>query len=116
AGRPAWTGGDATAAMSQVDIDIGAFAGLNVRVRFHLACDMFLAGSLPGVAWWVDDVQFTNTVVEGPCPPVVSRNTPGTSGDFDVALPLSGNPGIESRGTGATGNVYKLIYTLDRNV
>src|SRR6266513_2859945 len=71
AGRPAWTGGDATAAMSQVDIDMGAFAGLNVRVRFRAACDELLAGSLPGVGWWIDDVQFTNTVVEGACPTIV---------------------------------------------
>jgi hypothetical protein len=115
AGRPAWTGGDATAAMSQVDIDLGAFAGLNVRVRFHLACDMFLAGSLPGVGWWIDDVQFTNTVVEGVCPTVVSRKTHGTAGTFDVALPLAGTAGIECRSGGAT-NAYTLVYTLDRNL
>ena len=63
--------------MSQVDIDMGAFAGLNVRVRFRLACDMFLAGSQPGVGWWIDDVQFTKTLVEGTCPTVVSRKTHG---------------------------------------
>src|SRR5207247_4640738 len=53
---------------------------------------------------------------EGPCPTVVSRRTHGTAGDFDVALPLSGNPGVESRGTGATGNVYTLVYTLGGNL
>ena len=58
AGRPAWTGGDATAAMSKVEINLGAFAGLDVRIRFRLACDPFAAGSVPGVGWWIDDVQF----------------------------------------------------------
>jgi Bacterial Ig domain/Dockerin type I domain len=115
AGRPAWTGGDATAAMSQVDIDMGAFAGLNVRVRFRLACDELLAGSLPGVGWWIDDVQFTNTVVEGVCPTVVSRKTHGTAGTFDVALPLAGTPGNECRSGGAT-NAYTLVYTLGGNL
>jgi Bacterial Ig domain len=118
AGRPAWTGGSQTAAtdpMTQVDIDMGAFAGVNVRVRFHLACDALLAGSTPGLAWWIDDVQFTNTPQEGPCPTVVSRKTHG-SADFDVALPLSGTPGIESRGTGSTGNAYTLVYTLGGNL
>ena len=114
AGQPAWTGGDATAAMSQVDIDMGAFAGLNVRVRFRLACDMFLAGSQPGVGWWIDDVQFTNTLVEGPCPTVVSRKTHGTAGNFDIALPLSGSPGVECRSDG--GGTHTIVYTLDRNV
>jgi hypothetical protein len=115
AGRPAWTGGDATAAMSKVDINLGAFAGLDVRVRFRLACDPFAAGSLPGVGWWIDDVQFTNTVVEGFCPTVVSRKTHGTAGDFDISLPLSGTPGIECRSGGAT-NAYTLVYTLSGNL
>jgi hypothetical protein len=109
AGRPGWSGGDASAAMTQVDIDMGAFAGLNVRVRFRLACDMFLAGSQPGVGWWIDDVEFTKTLVEGTCPTVVSRKTHGTTGTFDINL-----PGNECRSGGAT-NAYTLIYTLDRN-
>jgi hypothetical protein len=117
AGRPAWTGGDATAAMSQVDIDLGAFAGLNVRVRFRLACDMFLAGSLPGVAWFVDDVQFTNTLVETDCPllGVVSRKTHGSAGTFDIDLPLTGNAGVECR-SGGTNNDYSLVFTFHRNL
>jgi hypothetical protein len=114
AGRAAWTAGDATAAMSKVEINLGAFAGLDVRVRFRLACDPFAAGSLPGVGWWIDDVQFTNTVVEGPCPTVVSRKTHGTS-DFDIPLPASGTPAIECRSGGAS-NAFTLIYTLNGNI
>ena len=115
AGRPAWTGGDATAAMSQVDIEMGAFAGLNVRVRFRAACDELLAGSLPGVGWWIDDVQFTNTVVEGACPTVVSRKTHAGAGDFDITLPTSGTPAVECRSGGAS-NAFTLVYTLSGNV
>jgi hypothetical protein len=113
AGRPAWTGGDATAAMTQVDIDMGAFAGLNVRIRFRAACDMFLAGSQPGVGWFIDDVQFTNTVVEGACPTVVSRKTHGST-DYDVALPTTGTAGIECRSPGAN-NSHNLVYLLAGN-
>jgi hypothetical protein len=117
AGRPAWTGGDATAAMSKVDINLGAFAGFDVRVRFRLACDMLLAGSLPGAGWWIDDVQFTNTQVETDCPllGVVSRKTHGTQGDFDIDLPLTGNIGVECRSGGAN-NLYNLVYTFHRNI
>ncbi|MEY2485867.1 MAG: hypothetical protein QOH39_1515 [Verrucomicrobiota bacterium] len=116
AGRPAWTGGDATAAMSKVDVNLGAFAGLDVRVRFRLACDLLLAGSQPGVGWWIDDVQFTNTPVETDCSllGVVSRKTQG-SADFDIDLPLTGDPGVECRSGGANG-LYTLVYTLHRNV
>jgi hypothetical protein len=118
AGRPAWTAGSSTAAtdpMTQVVINMGAFAGLDVRVRFRLACDPFAAGSQPGQGWWIDDVQFTNTVVEGPCPTVVSRKTHGSAGDFDINLPLSGTRGNECR-SGGTSNAYTIVYTLDRTV
>lgn len=46
---------------------------------------------------------------------VVSRKTHASAGDFDIDLPLAGNPGIESRRGGAT-NAYKLVFTLDRTV
>ena len=115
AGRPAWTGGNATAAMTKVEINMGAFNGYDVRVRFRLACDPFLAGSEPGVGWFIDDVQFTNTVVEGFCPTVVSRKTHGTAGPFDITLPVSATAGIECRSGGAS-SAHTLIFTLDRNV
>jgi hypothetical protein len=115
AGRPAWTGGDATVPMSKVEINVGAFAGYDVRVRFRLACDPVAAGSLPGAGWYVDDVQFNNTVSEGPCPTVESRKTHGTAGTFDIPLPLSGTPSVECR-TGGPTDAHTIIYTLDRNV
>jgi len=71
ASRPAWTGGSSTAAtdsMTQVIVNLGAFAGLDRLVRFRLAADRLAVGSLPGQGWWIDDVQFTNTLVEGACP------------------------------------------------
>ena len=39
----------------------------------------------------------------------VSRKTHGGSGDFDIPLPLSGNPGIECRSTGGS---YKIVFTF----
>lgn len=53
-----------------------------------------------------------------PCNPlavtsVVSRKTHGGAGDFDVNLPLSGEPGLESRSTG--GN-HTFIFTFTNSV
>ena len=119
AGRQAWTAGSPTAAadsMTQVVVNLGAFAGLDRLVRFRLVCDPLALGSKPGQGWWIDDVHFTNTQVESSCPfAVVSRKTHGSAGDFDVDLPLVGNPGIECRSGGAN-NLYTLIYTFHRNV
>ncbi len=39
----------------------------------------------------------------------VSRKTHGTSGDFDLPLPLSGVPGVECRSNGTS---YKVVFTF----
>jgi hypothetical protein len=46
---------------------------------------------------------------------VVSRKNHGTAGTFDIDLPLTGNPGIECRSGGSTGDyilVFKFANTL----
>jgi hypothetical protein len=45
----------------------------------------------------------------------VSRKTHGAAGVFDIPLPLSGNPGVECRTGGATGD-YTLVFTFTNNV
>ena len=45
----------------------------------------------------------------------VSRKAHGFAGNFDIALPLSGTPGIECRSGGAT-NDYTLVVTFLANV
>lgn len=45
-------------------------------------------------------------------PRVVSSKTHGSAGNFDIALPLSGNPGIESR----SGGSYRIVATFARSV
>ena len=42
----------------------------------------------------------------------VSRKTHGTSGDFDIPLPFTGAPGVESRSGGMNG-VHKIVITFN---
>ena len=52
------------------------------------------------------------TAASGPIPiSVVSRKTHGTAGDFDIDLPLGGNPGVECRSGGTNGD-YTLLFTF----
>jgi photosystem II stability/assembly factor-like uncharacterized protein len=45
----------------------------------------------------------------------VSRKTHGAAGPFDIALPLSGTPGVECRSGGATKD-YQLVLTFATSV
>ena len=42
---------------------------------------------------------------------IVSRKAHGAAGSFDVNLPRTGNPGIECRSGGATGD-YQLVFSF----
>jgi hypothetical protein len=44
-----------------------------------------------------------------------SRKTHGSAGTFDIALPVTGNPGIECRSGGVNGN-YTMVFTFDNLV
>ena len=65
-------------------------------------------------------VQFTGGgnaiyVAYAPLPPLsaVSRKTHGAAGNFDIDMPLSGRPGIESRlGSGSNSGNHQLVITF----
>lgn len=51
-GRPAWTGGS-LGAMSEVVVNLSAYAGQTVILRFRLTCD----NGVGGAGWYIDDVR-----------------------------------------------------------
>ena len=61
-GKRAWCSGT-LGAMTQVSVNLGAFAGQNVRVRWHAGED----GSLAVSGWFVDSVTVTNAGTAGVC-------------------------------------------------
>jgi hypothetical protein len=59
AGRPAWTGDSPQPNLqTPVTVDLGAFAGPDVLIRWRYVGDPFRVGATPGVGWFVDDVSF----------------------------------------------------------
>lgn len=90
AGRDAWTGiSTSIEAMIRVTANLGAFAGTDRLVRWRLAMDPLVPGSIPGVAWWVDDVSFTNLSVN--CPPVAVDDSATTVNGFPVTINVIAN-------------------------
>lgn len=70
AGRAAWSGASSSqAAMERVEVDLGAFAGSGVRVRWRLAADPLALGATPGLGWWIDDVDLLEVTEVCPQPP-----------------------------------------------
>ena len=75
---------------------------------------VFVTGG--GQSQGADFATLSYTTGALPPPPVqltsvVSRKIHGTAGQFDLDLPLTGNPGIECRSGGETGE-YTLVFTF----
>ncbi len=78
AGRNVWTGGYVDT-MRQVVVDLSAYRGENVQIRFRLGTDGSNAGSFAG--WFIDDVVITTfsattcTTCTAPSLPVINSIT-----------------------------------------
>ncbi len=77
-GRQAWVGDLTT--WAEVTVDLSAFAGQNVQVRWRIGCD----SSVSDVGWYLDDVQITAPLPPHPAPVVL-----------DVT-PDNGPPGVQT--------------------
>ena len=87
AGRKAWTGGNATGAMTEVVVDVGALAGQGVQFRWRFASD----GLVPGVGWWIDDVALTGLATTCNEPPVAVNDAAVTEEGTAVRIAVLGN-------------------------
>lgn len=87
AGRRAWTGGSATAAMSEVVVDVGAFAGQGVLFRFRFVSDALV----PGAGWYVDDVAFSGLATDCNEPPAASDDSAVTEEGSAVSVAVLAN-------------------------
>ena len=88
AGRDAWTDMSASIRIqTRVEVNLGAFAGPNRLVRWRFVGDP--VEGLPGIAWSIDDVSFTNLLVN--CPPVAVDDTATTVNGFPVTINVLAN-------------------------
>jgi hypothetical protein len=78
-GKRAWTGAEAGfPAMTQVKIDLSAWAGTRIRLRWHAGED----GSVAHTGWYVDSVKIFDAEVGGLC-----RSDPPAALDFYSLAP-----------------------------
>ncbi len=103
-GRQAWSG---TAAWSEVKVDLTAYKGMSVQVRFRIGTDSTVAGT----GWWIDDICFYTQ--SGGCTPVTNAAfswtpTPPPVGEtVTFSGSAGGTPPIEFSwdfGDGGTGS------------
>ena len=130
AARGAWTGRspglvDGAGSMTMTEVDLGALAGRTAIFRWRLRTDDLTADETLG--WWVDDVQFTNLLVEPPCntPPWANSASVSTPEDTSVDIVLTAaddgdTPVTYSVATGPshgtlTGSAPNLRYTPAAN-
>jgi hypothetical protein len=101
---------DTTNGFVNTQVNMAAYAGQTVRIKFLVHSDAF--GDL--TAMYVDDVGLFE-----PCAPMAqdafSRKVHGGAGTFNIPLPLTGNVGVECRSGGAT-NDYQMIIDFATTV
>ncbi len=129
AGRASWTGfSEFINAMTEVEVDLTAFAGSEIRLRWRLAQDPFVQGSIPGAGWWVDDIEVSPLLVDCPnSPPSAIDDTASTPEDTPVTVAVLANDsdadgdtltvtqvGTPSNGT-ATTNGTTVTYSPNPN-
>ncbi|HKO36190.1 MAG TPA: zinc-dependent metalloprotease family protein [Pyrinomonadaceae bacterium] len=100
AGRMAWNGtspGVLDGVMDKVEIDVGALAGQTVVFRWNFRADDL--NTSEAVGWWVDDIQFTNLLVEAPScntPPLALDQSVSTNEDTPAGITLTADQGGET--------------------
>lgn len=130
AARGAWTGRspglvDGAGNMTMTEVDLATLAGQTAIFRWRLRTDDLTVDEALG--WWVDDVRFTNLLVEPPCntPPWANSASVSTAednsldivltteddGDTPVTYAVETGP---SHGT-LTGSAPNLTYTPSAN-
>ena len=105
AGRSGWTG--ALSAWSEVVVDLSAYAGNAVQIRWRIGCDSSIGAS----GWYVDDVQLTSLLPPHPAPGIATLTPASVVGNMPTLLTLTGErfAGLPAVRVGAT---WLLSVTL----
>ncbi|MEP7014721.1 MAG: dockerin type I domain-containing protein [Verrucomicrobiota bacterium] len=107
AGRQAWSGNSGGYITTVANLGPNV-AGQTIKLRFRMGSD----NTSSATGWRIDSLSLNDGFTCAPVPvSAVSRKMHGGVNTFDVDLPLSGVPGIESRSGGPTGD-HQVIVTF----
>ncbi len=84
AGRSGWVG--ELAVWTEVAVDLSAFAGESVQIRWRIGCD----GSVGALGWFIDDVVIAAPAPPNPPPTLDAVLPAAVVGDTDTLLTLTG--------------------------
>ncbi len=104
-GRQAWTGDLTT--WTEVTVDLSAFAGQNVNIRWRIGCD----SSISDVGWYIDDVQITSPLPPNLAPAVLSITPNSGSAYEQTPVVIEGSNLIETPAV-QLGDTWLLSVTL----
>jgi hypothetical protein len=120
-GRQAWTGNPNGTNFVQTTVNLAAFAGQNLLIRFRTADDSSVAPT--GGGWWIDDIAVGASSCGTPTVGPTSTNTPvgptatatcvggggpgGTPGPWRTSTP---GPAESYRGGATTDGTYIYVY------
>jgi PKD repeat protein len=103
-GRQGWTGDLTT--WTQVVVDLSAFAGQDVNIRWRLGCD----SSVSDVGWYIDDVEVTAPRPPNPAPMLISVTPDSGMSYEDTPVTIEGS-GFVTTPVLSLGDTWLLSVT-----
>jgi PKD repeat protein len=104
-GRQAWV--DDLTTWTQVEVDLGSFAGEEAQIRWRIGCDY----SVSDIGWYIDDVQITSPLPPDPAPTLLSITPDSGSAYVETPVQIEGSGFVDTPAV-KLGDTWLLSVTL----